>query len=178
MSETETHVPSTEPAPAPEETTVLKTELDAMQERLREAQERQLRAAAEFDNFRKRAAREREETVKLANERLLRELLPVVDNLERALGSGGETGALVEGVRLVHKQFVDALGRCGVKAFPSLGEKFDPTRHEALMQQETDQVPPDHVLAELVKGYVLNDKLVRPASVVVAKAPAAPAAEA
>jgi molecular chaperone GrpE len=143
----------------------------AGEDRARELQERQLRVAAEFDNFRKRSARDREEAVRAANERLLRDLLPVVDNLERALAAGGDAAGLQAGVRLVHKQFVDALGRFGVKAFDSVGERFDPARHEALMQQETVAVPEGHVVAEMAKGYLLNDRLVRPASVVVAKAP-------
>lgn len=169
---------------APETTETLKAELEATkarlaagEERVRELQERQLRVAAEFDNFRKRAVREREETTRAANERLLKEMLPVVDNLERAMASGGDQGALVEGVRLVHRQFVDALARFGVQSFVSAGEKFDPARHEALMEQETDAVPAGHVVSEMVKGYMLHDRLLRAASVVVAKARVAAAAQ-
>lgn len=183
MSETETSAQAAEQAAesaGAESLESLRAELEtarariaAGEERAREFQERQLRVAAEFDNFRKRSVRDREDAVRSANERLLRDLLPVVDNLERALASSGDASGLQTGVRLVHKQFVDALGRFGVKAFDSVGEKFDPSKHEALMQQETDQVPEGHVVSEMAKGYLLNDRLARPASVVVAKAPEA-----
>lgn len=144
-------------------------------ETLRETHERYVRIAADFDNYKKRAARERDETVKLGNERLLKELLPIVDNLERALQAGGaDSQGILAGVRMVHKQFVDTLGKFGVKAFSAVGEPFDPTRHEALMQQETSEVAPGTVVSEMVKGYLLHDKLVRPAAVVVARAPVAP----
>lgn len=143
------------------------------QERLKETHERYLRVAADFENYKRRAAREREETVRLANERLVKELLPVADNLERALATPGEAGPLRDGVKLVLKQLTDALGRFGATAFSSVGQPFDPARHEALMQQESAEVPPNHVLTELVKGYLLHDRLLRPAAVVVAKAKAA-----
>ena len=147
------------------------------QKRLEETHERFVRVSADFDNFRKRAAREREETVKLANERLLKDLLPVVDNLERAVATGsGDGEGLLAGVKMVLKQFQDTLGRYGVTGFSAVGEPFDPARHEALMQQESADVAPGTVVAEMTRGYLLNDKLVRPAAVVVAKAPAPPAA--
>lgn len=142
------------------------------QERLKDTHERFVRVTADFDNYRKRAAKEREETVKLANERLLKELLPVVDNLERAIQAGGADGeGLLAGVRMVHKQFLEVLGRSGVKQFSALGEPFDPNVHDALMQQESADVPAGTVLTEMLKGYFLNERLVRPAAVVVAKAP-------
>ncbi len=145
------------------------------QERLLETHERYLRVAADFDNYKKRAGREREETVRYANERLLKDLLPVADNLERALAAPGETGALRQGVQLVLKQLGDVLGRFGVESFLSLGEPFDPARHEALMELATEEVPPGHVAQELVKGYTLNGRLLRPAAVAVAKRPPASA---
>jgi molecular chaperone GrpE len=141
------------------------------QERLKETHERYLRVAADFENWKKRAHREKDEAVKYGSERLLKDFLPVVDNLERALASSGEAEALREGVRLVHKQFVDTLGRHGVTGFSAVGEPFDPSKHEALMQQETSEVPPNTVVSEMAKGYLLHDRLVRPAAVVVAKAP-------
>lgn len=143
------------------------------QKRLEETHERYVRVSADFDNFRKRAARERDETIKIGNERLLKDLLPVIDNLERALASGGgESQALLAGVKMVLKQFQDTLARHGVTVFSAVGEPFDPARHEALMQQETTEVPPGIVVSEHEKGYLLNERLVRPAKVVVAKAPA------
>lgn len=141
--------------------------------RLEETHERYVRVSADFDNYRKRAAREREETIKVGNERLLKDLLPVVDNLERAVAHGaGESEGLLAGVKMVLKQFQDTLARHGVTAFSAVGEPFDPVRHEALMQQETDEVAPGVVISELEKGYFLADRLVRPAKVVVAKGPA------
>lgn len=170
---------------APDELTRLRAQLDQSQalgaktqERLRETHERLMRLAADFDNFKKRAAREREETTKLANERLLKELLPVMDNLERALASNAEAAGFAEGVRLVARQFSEALGRNGAEGFSAVGQPFDPNRHEALMQQESAEVPAGHVVSELVKGYMLHDRLVRPAAVVVSSGPPAAAAEA
>lgn len=140
--------------------------------RLEETHERYVRVSADFDNFRKRAAREREETIKVGNERLLKDLLPVIDNLERAVAAGtGDNEALLSGVKMVLKQFHDTLARHGVVGFSAVGEPFDPVRHEALMQQETADVAAGVVLSELEKGYFLNDRLVRPAKVVVAKSP-------
>ena len=137
-------------------------------ERLKDTHERYLRVAADFENWKKRTAKEREDIVKFGNERLLRDILPVVDNLERAVQAGGAGSTLLEGVRLVLKQFYEILGRFGVKSFTSVGEPFDPARHEALMQQESDS-PPNTVVSEVTKGYLLNDRLIRPAGVVVSK---------
>lgn len=138
-------------------------------DRLKDTHERYLRVAADFDNWKKRAAKEREDTVRFGNERLLKDVLPVVDNLERALASASsDASTLLEGVRLVLKQFVDTLQRHQVKSFSAVGEPFDPARHEALMQQESD-APANTVISEMSKGYLLNDRLIRPAAVVVSK---------
>ena len=144
-------------------------------ERLKENHERLLRTAAEFDNFKKRAQKEKEDVQKFGSERMLRDFLPVADNLERALDHADE-GALpqvLEGVRLVQKQLEAALAKHGVTVFSAVGQQFDPTLHEALMQQESDQ-PPNTVLSEMARGYKLNDRLIRPAAVVVAKAKGVP----
>lgn len=138
------------------------------QERLKETHERYLRTAADFENWKKRAAKEREEVVKFGNERLLKDIIPVLDNLERALQAGGDSATLLDGVRMVLKQFTDVLSRFGVRLFASVGETFDPSRHEALMQAESD-APVNTVISEMAKGYMLNDRLVRPAAVVVSK---------
>ena len=172
MPETEMNSETTQ-ASAPIDETIVRAEKAEAQ--AKEATDRMLRLAADFENFKRRAAKEREETVKLANERLLRDLLPIVDNLERALATPGDSDALREGVKLVHKQFADTLARFGAAPFSAVGTPFDPMRHEALMQQESAEVPAGHVLTELVKGYTLGDRLIRPASVVVAKAPEASA---
>ncbi len=139
-------------------------------ERLSETHDRLLRLAADFENFKKRAARERDETRKYGIENVLRDFLSVADGMRRALEhAASDPAALLEGVRLVQKQLNDALTKNGVRSFDSLGQPFDPARHEALMQQESDE-PPNTVINEIARGYTLHDRLVRPAVVVVSKA--------
>ena len=139
-------------------------------DRLKETHERLLRTAAEFDNFKKRALKEKEDAQKFGNERLLKDFLPVMDNLERALEHAGEQNLaqVVEGVKLVQKLFETTLAKHGVVGFSAVGKPFDPTVHEALMQQESDQ-PSGTVLSEMAKGYKLHERLVRPSAVVVSK---------
>jgi len=140
------------------------------------ARDQLLRTLADFDNYRKRLAREHERTRKLAAESIVRDLLPVLDNLERAVDhAGAEPGALAEGVKLVLGQFRGVLDRHGLKQIPALNEPFDPHVHEAVMQAESDQIPPDHVVQEFEKGYKLGDFVLRPTKVVVSKASSEPA---
>jgi molecular chaperone GrpE len=141
-------------------------------EKLREEHERTLRAAADLDNFKKRAAREREEVAKFGTERLVKDLLPVVDNLERALAAAPPDDPLAGGVRMVLRGLEEALARHGVKAFSALGQAFDPRLHEALVQVPTADQPPGTVVAEHGRGFLMNDRLLRPAIVGVARAPA------
>jgi len=133
-----------------------------------EAIDRWKRAAADFDNFRKRAQREREEYVTLANERLVKELLPILDDLERALvaASEHEEAALEDGVRLVHQSLAGLLARQGLKEIDATGT-FDPHVHEALLSQPSD-AEEGSVIDVVQKGYRLGDRVVRPARVVVA----------
>lgn len=133
-----------------------------------EAIDRWKRVAADFDNFRKRAAREREEYVKLANERLVTELLPILDDLERALLAAGahEEARLEEGVELVHRALAGLLARQGVKVIDTTG-LFDPHVHEALLAQPSP-APEGSVLDVIQKGYTLGERVVRPARVVIA----------
>ena len=140
-------------------------------ERLKDTHERLLRSAAEFDNFKKRALKEKEDTQKFGSERLLKDFLPVMDNLERALDHAEQHDLkqVIEGVRLVQKLFESTLAKHGVIGFSAVGKAFDPGFHEALMQQESDQ-PPNTVVSEMARGYKLHDRLVRPAAVVVSKA--------
>jgi molecular chaperone GrpE len=140
-------------------------------DRLKETHERLLRTAAEFDNFKKRALKDREDAQKFGNERLLKDLLPVMDNLERALDHAEEKNfaQVLEGVKLVQKLFESTLAKSGAVGFSAVGKAFDPTLHEALMQQESD-APQGTVVSEMAKGYKLNERLIRPAAVVVAKA--------
>lgn len=139
-------------------------------EKLKEEHDRFLRAVADLDNYKKRAAREREEMQKFAVEKLVRDLLPVVDNLDRALSAAPPDDSLAGGVRLVLKGLEEALGRHGVKAFSALGEPFDPRFHEAVMSVPSSDAAPGTVLVEHGRGFTLNERLVRPALVGVAAA--------
>ncbi|HSN15752.1 MAG TPA: nucleotide exchange factor GrpE [Anaeromyxobacteraceae bacterium] len=156
-------------------------------EKLEQEHERALRAAADLENYKKRAAREREEAQRFGNERLLKDLIPILDNLERALAVAPADDPLAKGVRLVLRGFEETLGRHGVRAFSALGQPFDPRLHEAVMQVPSADRPPGTVVAEHGRGFLLNDRLVRPAMVGVSVAPgraeppaggAAPGAEA
>ena len=133
-----------------------------------EAIDRWKRAAADFDNFRKRAARERDEYVTLANERLVKELLPILDDLERALAAVGEheEATVEEGVRLVHRSLASLLQRNGVEEISTEGQ-FDPHVHEALLSQPSE-AEEGAVIDVVQKGYKLGDRVVRPARVVIA----------
>ncbi len=152
--------------------------------RIKDEHEKMLRAVADLENYKKRAAKEKEEVQKFGSEKLLRDFLPVVDNFDRALEharTSGDLESLKKGVEMTRKLFEDTLGKHGVKVFSSKGEPFDPNRHEAMSAAETDELPPNHVHSEYLRGFTLNDRLIRPALVVVSKAktPAeAPATEA
>lgn len=144
-----------------------------LMEKLKESHERMLRAVADLDNYKKRAAKEKDELQKFGAEKLLKDFLPVIDNLDRALehaGANADFESLKTGVAMTRKQFEDALGRHGVKGFSSVGQPFDPRLHEAMQQVETAELPPNHVVSELVRGYTLNERLIRPALVSVSKA--------
>jgi molecular chaperone GrpE len=152
----------------------LEAELAAVREELRQTHERWLRERADVENLKKRAARERAETVKFATESLLKDLLPVVDNLERAVEharQGGDGQPLVEGVALVLKAFLDVLERHGVTRVAAKGTPFDPSHHEAMAHVETTAHEPNVVVEEHQPGYRLNERLLRPARVSVAKPP-------
>lgn len=131
-----------------------------------------LRTAADFDNYRKRARREQEDAHKKGTEELLKALLPVFDNLERAVAHAeGSTDAkaIAEGVRMVLKQFTDSLERVGIQRVGGVGKAFDPLVHEAIQQVETDEHPAGTVVAEVQAGYSFHDRLIRAAMVVVAR---------
>jgi molecular chaperone GrpE len=147
--------------------------VEEVQETESETDDRLLRLAAEFDNFKKRAAREREQYVALANERLVKELLPILDDLERALTAAEqhEEAQLEEGVRLVHRSLAGLLQRHGVTPIETEG-KFDPHVHEALLSQPSE-AEEGSVIDVVQKGYKLGDRVVRPARVVVAAPPPA-----
>ena len=141
-----------------------------------ETWERLLRTTADFENFKKRAARERQDAVRFANESLIQKLVPVLDNFEMALAAaqaGPENGgqSLQTGVAMIHQQLRNVLTEAGLEDVDATGKPFDPNLHEAVSQQETDSVPDGHVAQQLRKGYKLRERLLRPASVVVAKRP-------
>jgi len=144
-------------------------------EKTKEAEEnyaRLLRLAADMENLKKRQERERADLLQFANENLVKELLPVVDNLERALDHGRQLSApeaLLEGIEMVYQGFLKALDRFGVTPFDSVGQHFDPARHNAVMQEEAPGVPDCRVIKEVQKGYLINQRLLRPAMVVVAR---------
>lgn len=150
------------------------TELEVAQREAKESYDRFLRVSAEFENYKKRSAREMNEFRKYANESLLRELLPIIDNLERAIDSSiNDTEAndcVVEGVDMTLKELLKVLEKFVVTPIDAMGKPFDPTFHEAVMQEETDDHPDNVVLNELQKGYMIHDRLLRPSMVVVSKA--------
>lgn len=139
---------------------------------LSEAQEQLLRTAADAENFKKRLQREKEEQTRYANESFMRELLTVIDNLERALehsGAKSDKGGLVEGLTMTLKGFLDTLNRFGCTQVEAVGKPFDPNFHEAVSQEESADHEPNTVLNELQKGYMLKERLLRPAMVLVSK---------
>jgi molecular chaperone GrpE len=151
----------------------LKRQLDAKEAEAKNNYDRLLRQAAEMENFKKRTTREREDAARFANEVLLKDLLPVVDNLERAVAhasGGGDGKPLVEGVEMVLRGLLDVLAKHGVNQISAVGQTFDPAKHEAMAQVETEDHEPNSVVEELHKGYMLRDRLLRPALVSVAKA--------
>jgi molecular chaperone GrpE len=140
-----------------------------------ELQDRLLRIMAEFDNYKKRVAKDKEDLTRYGNERLARELLPVVDNFERALEqakNSPDQKALQEGIDMILKQFITVLEKFGVRGFTSVGEPFDPNRHEAMLHQESAEHDENTVISEYQKGYNLHDRLLRAAMVAVSKRPA------
>jgi molecular chaperone GrpE len=140
-------------------------------ERLKDQHERVLRAAADLENYKKRAAREREEIQKFGIEKVLKDLLPAVDGLDRALAAAPANDPLGDGVRLVRAALEQALAKNGVVGFSALGQRFDPALHEALMQVPTKDQPPGTVVLEHARGFKLHERLVRPAMVGVAVEP-------
>lgn len=183
-------VPTTEPAPAAEPlvrvepATVTPEQLEELKQRAGKADEnwdRLLRTTADFDNYKKRAAREKQEAIKFANEALLEKLIPVLDTFDMALVAtqNNETGAvqsLRAGINMVYQQLKSALGESGLEEIDASGQAFDPNLHEAISQKEAADVPEGRVVQQLRKGYKLRDRLLRPATVLVSKQPSPSAA--
>jgi molecular chaperone GrpE len=152
-----------------------KAEIEALKKEKADLHERLLRTAADFDNFRKRTRREIDEAKLRGKDDTLRELLPVFDNLERAVrasGDASEVGAVVEGVRMVLKLFEDTAQRMGLSRVPTVGERFDPATHEAIQQAESSEHVPGTIIQEVAPGYLFGKRLLRAAMVIVARRPA------
>lgn len=143
-------------------------EVAALRREIADLRDRSMRTLADFDNFRKRADRERQEVRRYALLEPLREFLPIVDNLERALSAGGPAEDLKRGVELILRQMQDLLRRFGVREVPAEGQPFNPAVHEAVARAESDAVTQPTVAELLVRGYMLHDRLLRPAMVKVA----------
>jgi molecular chaperone GrpE len=149
-------------------------QLEEKTQEAKENYERILRLAAELENLKKRQEKERTDLVMYANESIIKELLPVVDSLEMALSHGRQQEnppALMEGIENVLKGFQAALAKFGVSPINARGEKFDPAFHNAVMQQESSEAEDQTIIQELQKGYLLNNRLLRPTMVVVARKP-------
>jgi molecular chaperone GrpE len=151
-------------------------ELKAQAAKATENWDRLVRCTADFDNYKKRAARERQDAVKYANEGLMQKLLPVLDNFEAALtavqsGAAENAQSLLTGVTMIHQQLRSVLTEAGLEEVEAHGQPFDPNFHEAVSQAESEEHPEGHVMQQLRKGYRLRDRLLRPATVVVAKSP-------
>jgi len=149
-------------------------QLEELRRQLDDKQDRLLRALAEADNIRRRAQRDRDDFVKYANESLLRDLIPVLDNLDRALGSAraaAGAASVVTGVELIQRELLRVLERAGVSRYSAVGQPFDPTRHEAIARVVSAEAAPDTVVNETAPGYLLNGRVLRPALVAVAAAP-------
>jgi molecular chaperone GrpE len=167
-----------EQSPLTGEAERLRLELEMSQERsrkvfeqLKDEHDRLLRTAADLENYKKRAAREKDDVQRYGNERLVKDLLPVVDNLDRALAAAASGDQLVSGVEMTRRLLLDALGRFGVTSFSAQGQTFDPRLHEALMTVVTSAAAPGTVIEEQQRGYYLHERLIRPAAVVVSTAP-------
>ncbi|MDP2767750.1 MAG: nucleotide exchange factor GrpE [Candidatus Methanoperedens sp.] len=157
--------------PEPHEKELIK-ELEATKKQLEDEKDRFLRLNAEFDNFSKRTLKEREEFIKYANEKLILELIDVCESLERGLENAKNTdnkNKLIEGMELIYKQFKNVLEKNGLTPIKALGERFDPYKHEAMMQTLTDECEENTILEEFTRGYMLNNRVIRYSKVRVSK---------
>lgn len=159
---------------APPDEKALTAKLEESDKKAGEHYDRFLRISAEFENYKKRKEREAADFRKYANETLVKELLPVIDNLERAMETSADhedaVKCILEGVDMTLKEIFKVLEKFAVKAVEAVGNEFDPTYHQAVMQETSDAHPENTVIKELQKGYTIHDRLLRPAMVVVAKA--------
>ncbi|MBT8363988.1 MAG: nucleotide exchange factor GrpE [Deltaproteobacteria bacterium] len=151
----------------------LAEKLKSKEQEAQENYDRLLRVSAEFENYKKRASREMDDFRKYSNQSLIKEMLSVVDNLELAMNSANGhkmiDKGLLDGLEMTHKEILKVFEKFKVKPISAIGQPFDPTFHEAVMQEETDEFPENTVINELQKGYLIHDRLLRPSMVVVAK---------
>jgi molecular chaperone GrpE len=149
------------------------SDVDRLRSEVAELKDRLLRERADLENFKRRQAREKADALRFANESLLRDLLPIIDNLDRAIEharTSREVDAIAKGVDMVLRSLTDALERHGVKIVEARGRPFDPAHHEAIGHVESEH-PPNTVVDEHQRGYLLHDRLLRPALVTIGKAP-------
>ena len=161
-------------APTTGEAASLEAQIEDLKRQLDERQDRMLRALAEADNVRRRTQRDADDRVKYANESLLRDFLPVLDNFDRALAAARTTAGaenVLAGVELIQRELLRVLERVGVTRYSAVGQPFDPTRHEAIARVVSAQDRPDTVVSETAPGYLLHGRVLRPAMVAVAAAP-------
>jgi molecular chaperone GrpE len=152
----------------------LKKLLEEKDENIKALQEKILYLQADFENFKKLKTKERVDTLKYGNEALIKEFIPVVDNLEMALNHAANTDdykSILEGVKLTFNEFLKVLEKAGVTRIDAAGKQFDPNLHEAFYQDERGDIDPDIVISEFQKGYLLNERLIRPSRVVLSKKP-------
>ena len=174
-------IAAAEPLVALDAATVTAEQLEDLKDLAAKADDhwqRLLRTSADFENFKKRSTREKQDAIKFANESLLQKLIPVLDNFDMALSAaqasqGDAAQSLQTGINMIYQQLKNALGEAGLEEVDAAGKVFDPNLHEAVSQKESADVPEGTVVQQLRKGYKLRDRLLRPASVVVAKQPAA-----
>ena len=153
-------------------TSTTQDQLAQMQAKIDSLEDSLLRAKAEAQNIQRRAATERNEAIRFANAELMRTLIPVLEDFDRTFEAAGTTDkSILEGTRLVHANLIKALRDAGLEPIEARGEDFDPTIHEALMHQPSEDFPPGRVIEQVTRGYRLRDRVLRPARVVVAKAP-------
>mgnify|MGYP001430771506 CR=1 FL=1 len=151
---------------------ILEKDLQKTKDDLAEQKDSFIRLQAETDNFRKRLSREKEEFTQYANERLFKELIPIFDNLKRAIEDpSNDTKSLKEGLEMILKQFSSFLEKEKVEPIKAVGEKFDPTVHEALTSEESDEHDENIIISEFVKGYTINNRVLRPSQVIISKKP-------
>lgn len=168
VEEVQTEAAEATEAEASEEVNPLQQENDQLKQQLEEEENRYLRLQADFDNFRRRSRLDAEAAQKYRAQSLVADILPALDNFERALQvntADEQTKSVLQGVEMVYRQLVEALQKEGVEAIESVGKTFDPYEHQAVMQVEDDECEPNTVVEELQKGYKLKDKIIRPAMV-------------